>query len=260
MTPSQMAANTQIAGTFTQSAYAGAIIPVNSATTGVSTYTSNSDYSPTMIGAGSNQAQFRVVGAGLRVRYTGTELNRGGQYYCLTEPTHDNLNGLSIQNLVSFDECKKLNVSNRDWVTVLFHPTKQTASPDVGEFDANIDDLEFSYDANAGTNITTAGNNYMAIVVQAPSAALSASFDYEAYAVLEYTGQIVRGTTPSHVDPTGFAAVHATASMGGTLPFEGPAERHEETFMEKVESYASAAMTWIGNHVGALGAAAIAML
>jgi len=61
----------------------------------------------------------RIVSSSISIKYTGTELNRGGQVLCFAEPAHDNVHGAALADWLSRRE---INVdtptANRDkcWV------------------------------------------------------------------------------------------------------------------------------------------------
>jgi len=92
-------------------AHSGAVI-------GLST---NTPYSPTdFVGEG---LESRLVTAGLRARYTGTELNRSGIAVSLCEPHHHTLLSRSIEELMAFDAGVSQSV-DRKWVTASFQPNR----------------------------------------------------------------------------------------------------------------------------------------
>ncbi len=224
-------------GVFTTSAYAGTTIDVNSATAGVDQYFSNADYTSAQYGSAADQVQGRVVAAGLRIKYRGTELNRGGTIYALTEPTHDNLNGSTISALAGQADCKKFAV-NGQWTNLYYKPFS------AGE-------NQFGTTSSTSTNDTAAFTNYMVFMIQAPTPTTACEFEFEAYEVAEYTGRNVRGTQPSHFDPTGFAAVHAVAaSSNSRLPSQGNSDHKEKSFLQEIEKYLLEGISWVGNTIG----------
>lgn len=255
-TPAQMAARDQTAGFFSTNAYTGTTVECSASTTGVSYYRSNSEYTNSMFVPAQRQDQldYRVVASGLRIKYTGTELNRGGLAYVLQEPTHDSLQGVSISTLGQQVEMKQMTIG-REWLNVLYRPvkTRETEYTNRGTTSGVQSDMDDAFYYNT--------LNFMAILVQAPSAAVEASYAFEAYTVLEYTGAAVRGLTASHFDPTGYSAVHAASQTSEDRhPFTGEAQKKERSFVSTVEHYLSQAISWIGEHSGQLASAASAVM
>jgi hypothetical protein len=144
-----------------------------------------------------------VVAAGLRVRYSGTELERGGIKICLHEPTHGNLNGYDEAAIDAVKQSRRVQV-NREWTTVLYRPVR-------------TEDLAYR-DSIAGPTATSASAStyFMGVLVAAPSST-AISLEYEFFVLHEYQGSTVRGQTPTHVDPTGAAAVMYTAQSSRAL-------------------------------------------
>lgn len=236
VTPEFAVANDSISGFSTDSTFATLLVSPNSATTGVSAIKSNADYTSAQFGATPALIQRRVVGSGLRVRYAGTELGRGGQLYALQEPTHDNLNTTSITTMLAQDQARKFPMSSKEWLTVLYKPVGtnqfQTTAPSV-----------------ATDQTAVANSNYIAVIAQAPTATSSIVLEYEFYTVYEATGQIVRGIVNSHVDVAGYSAVHTTQSNGKIgVPTQAPAQKIQESFFQEVGEYLLKGLTWVGDH------------
>jgi len=65
----------------------------------------NSDYSVAVLlnNAAGQGIRQRVVASGLRIRYTGTELNRGGIIHAIEEPAHSTLSNLAITSISAYE-------------------------------------------------------------------------------------------------------------------------------------------------------------
>lgn len=159
---------------------------------------SNSEYVDSNVGTGENQFEYRVVSAELKARYIGTELNRSGQKVALMDSNHQTLFNRTLSSLDAEETSKRFPV-DRTWTRVLYRPVDN-------------DDFEFS----SVLPLPASNNHYMGIALQAPSG-VSTPFEFEAYATFEIFGKNIRGMTPSHVDPTGFGAVHAVSQLGQNL-------------------------------------------
>ncbi len=162
----------------------------------------NPDYSSTDFGIGA-LAQGRIIGAGLRVKYSGTELNRGGVLLGITSPNHQSLVNFDFTDVDKFD-CSVRFRPGEKWNTTLYCPVSQDEllyGPTLG--------------SKGGSDFTGAYvyQGLMAFMIQAPTVAVGAAFQYEFYLVYELQGVAVRGIVPSVSDPTGFSAVQTTAQL-----------------------------------------------
>lgn len=93
-------------------------------TGGLSGLNFNSPYTVAML-ATVGGVEWRVVSLGIRVRYTGPEIERGGTIYCLEDPDHMDLQNESPPTLMAFPKCYRSQV-NRDWVTCNWVPKRAT--------------------------------------------------------------------------------------------------------------------------------------
>lgn len=167
---------------------------------------------------------YRVVSCGLRIRYIGTELNRGGIILGLHDLNHNSLYERDFASIDGEINSVRFRV-DREWKTVLYKPVIDT--------DDNF--------ASAFPTFTPSGNDnsfYMGFIVSSPTATIPESYEYEIYGVYEFQGRIIRGQTPSHFDPVGYAAAHSVSqSPTQMIPFSGPAEVHEQSFLQKTVGY-----------------------
>lgn len=169
---------------------ASAPIPVlNTATAGVIAVNHNSDYLTSSFGAQNTLAQMRLVSMGFRLRYAGTELNRGGRIILLEEPDHLNVasSGISQASLMNYDKAKEHAIDNK-WVT-LCHT-------------GPVAPAEFQY--NGGATFDGSPHHYLMAIVQSSA---NNVFDVEFYWNFEVIGSIARGKTRSDSDENGLAIV-----------------------------------------------------
>lgn len=180
------------------SAYTLTAFPTTWTEAGVVASDSNSEYSTAQLVDGN--VLVRTVAHGLRVRYTGTEYARGGEIYSLQHPAHQTLSNATPGNLAGFDEFKRFEV-DREWKTVVYTPV-------------DLADTSFGLYANIAP--TALNGAFMGHMILAPSSTAE-TFSWEAFSVVEYNGPNVRGKTPSHYDPAGFAAVQAATALAQNL-------------------------------------------
>jgi hypothetical protein len=183
------------------STYAGTTVDYTTGAT-VSNSLSNSDYVAADFGNTPTTLQYRIVGAGLKVRYTGTELNKGGQLIAFADPRHRSVFQRSISSIDGNDTSRRFAM-NREWTTVLYRHV-------------DTDDLDFTATLPTVTPANTDSTFYTVVCFQAP-AGVSLSFEWEMHAHFEVVGRNIRGATPSYADPTGFAAVNAVTIFDDTL-------------------------------------------
>jgi hypothetical protein len=152
---------------------------------------SNAPYSASQFGHDVGQLSFRIVAFGLRVRFVGTELNRGGSKVCLVDPTHNSTQGRTEANLLAEPQARKCPVT-REWVNLHWQP---------------ITTDEYGFQA------ATFGGAYMTVMLISPDPAISLPFEFELYGIYEYQGSIARAQTHTFADPTGFAAVQTVSAQ-----------------------------------------------
>jgi hypothetical protein len=165
----------------------------------------NSNYNTASFVAGNNQ-QYRIVSAGLRIRYIGSELVRGGQVVGMHHPAHYSLQTYNIGTLDAYVESSRLPVT-RDWISVVYHPV-------------DTDDLDWKTSPfPVNTPAVTDSCYYMGFMIQAPdtTGANPLSFEYEMHFNYELSGPLVLNKEVSHVDPVGHGAVNAAAMITETV-------------------------------------------
>lgn len=215
----------------TRSDYDGDVAPTTGP--GTAAFQSNAPYPFTDWGSGVDQLTSRVVACGLRVRYIGTELNRGGQMIALADPSHSNMAGRTIVSLNGELETRKFPAT-REWVTVLYKPFFR-------------DELDF---------VTGTPHAFiLGVVIQAPDASTPVEYEFEMYAIHEYEGRKVRGKSPSHSDPVGFSAITSAALTSTALnpTTERTPQRSHNFFTDifhSIENSATSAAHFI-EHTGA---------
>lgn len=165
---------------------------------GVAGATSNSPYLSTSFGATEDLTAWRVVSAGLRVRYSGNNLNKGGSLVAFSHPSHNTIVGATDTEMLAYNTSKRLPVDN-SWTSLVWCP-------------ASFADFTFR-------QAVPGGSPSMGVSVEAPGATVI-SFAFEAYVNFEVNGRQIRGQTPTMQDPIGFAAVQAV-SQGGKMIYQG---------------------------------------
>jgi hypothetical protein len=136
-----------------------------------------------------DKAEYRLVASGLRIKYTGTELNRGGTIVGIVHPNRKDILGMTNSGVLSYaGQDPFSNDSSRPWYSLCWSPE---------------DHDDFDY---AGEPLTD-GNRCMGFMVNAPSAT-SLLFSYEFFGHYELVGSNIANKTVMAGDPVGgWAAV-----------------------------------------------------
>lgn len=171
----------------------------------------NSDYISTQVGPNNDQIQYRIVGAGLRLRYTGTSNNKGGVLRGFADPRHKTVQGRDNSSLDGEVTSKKFAADLKEWTCVCYRHM-------------DSDDLDYQQAVPVFGLLPNNPTFHMVATVAAP-AGIAQSYDWEAFSHFEVIGRDVRGTSPSHCDPLGFAAVHAACNFGNVMiPYNTPSD------------------------------------
>jgi len=211
--PRQAAANDCLCIYESTSAYAGSIVDLDNAVVGVNGQFSNSEFQFNQFGS---DLSARVVSANLNIKYSGTELNRGGTCYGLQDADHSVAFDLTIAEMEAEEQARKFDTAKK-WRSVIYRPS------------SDADEDFFKTFIAGGTNpIANVDDQfYMTWMVQAP-AGVTLTFDVEFWCILEFQGRNVRGMDLSASDATGYQAVHMASQLGSHLmPTEVPAQQRQ---------------------------------
>lgn len=158
--------------------------------TNVSMQNHNGPYSFPQFGDGVGKVQFRTVSAELRIKYTGTEEDRGGLVTILEHPEHQSIVGYTLAQMQAYDVCRTEAVKANSWHSCLY------SGP------INDTETEFS-----SVPLVTP---FMGIVV---SGGTNLSFQVEGWANYEFTGDLVRNKIDVCADEQGGVAVATAAKV-----------------------------------------------
>lgn len=149
----------------------------------------NSPYLSSAFGNADELADFRLVSAGIRVRYTGTELNRGGSIVGLSQPEGASLSGAGTARsaFLAYNGVQSVPVGT-GWVSVVWSPTTYY-------------DYDFTYQTPG-----VVAECPMGILITSP-VLTGVSFDFEVVAHYEIMGQNIPDKTSSKGDVVGASAV-----------------------------------------------------
>jgi hypothetical protein len=229
--------------------YASAANTISSVNSSIATYTgltignlgavgtvgtsSNSDYADASFGNGASKAQYRVVSAGLRVRYIGTNLNMGGTIIAFVDPTSTTIVGRAAADLRAEITSRRLPV-NREWSTILWRPVL-------------ISDYSFSTSLpSSGFIAGTWGN--MGFLIESPDPSLSMLYEYEFSAVLEINGRDIRGQTVTKSDVVGQTAIASVSLTANSfIPHQMGSTTSSENFLDKVANEIHTANSYVAS-------------
>ncbi len=208
--PFNLAATTSTAAQrpirYTDSTYAGAVLQTDSTAVGVLELDSNSPFATT----GADSISARLVSAGIRVRYAGTELNCGGTIVCLEDPEHYNMDELGQSDLLAHEQSRSYSVEMGKWSNVTFKP-RSTNELQFYNIDMKPDSEAQNMTARS-TNAETGVGTPWCLAIAIVSAVVTQPFYFEVYGNFEFIGENVRGKSRTMLDARGATAVREAAS------------------------------------------------
>jgi len=147
----------------------------------------------------------RVVGTALRIRYTGREIDRGGQIVAFRDPDNENVTSVrTFQQLKDFETSRTYEVS-RDWVTVNYRPTRPA------EFEYSRSGDLAGTDPISGPAVVRWSQGF---TIQ--GAVPGSPFEFEVVSFVEYLGNI-DNVTHTHSDIVAMSYIrNATPSSSST--------------------------------------------
>lgn len=179
---------------------------------------------------------FRLVGAGIRVRYTGTAFNRGGRITAYRDP----FNG-DLQHFPSgFTPTSATFLLTREAVTDVVSADWHHVSYGI----ADQDNLTYNfyhprYDNSVSFAFATSAlHRNLILYVDAPPG-VPLQFEFDAISHFEVNGQGL-ATTPSHADPIGNAAV-STALTQEPISTKTPAQNYASVINKAMSALAYSA-------------------
>ncbi len=176
---------------FTQSAFAGAFFDPASIPAGTGVLASNSQITVAAMQSTTATRDYRLVGAGVRIRYTGTELNRGGRLVLYRNRSNQPSIGLNTIATALLDNYYSSEDVDRDWATVTYSPSR-------------ADDITYQKYIDPIVSSTV---GYPIFMIMFESTAGN-QFEFECIAHYEMiAGSVGIPVTPSHSDPIGMGAV-----------------------------------------------------
>lgn len=185
-------------------------------------------------GSAPSSVRGRIIATGVRIRYIGTELERGGRIVTYVSPSHSNLNGSSFDRLASRAEAVRLPVS-REWVemTVFANTTDELEYPGhlynaTGQSEYIRSVYPCSNNETINSTDSYKGGVPIAFIF---TGSAGNQFEYEIITHCEYVGASTASfVTPSHCDIEGMSKVQNAASQCG-MARAGTSDRTGERSM-----------------------------
>jgi hypothetical protein len=208
-------------------------------------YEHNGSMTFQQVGAGIAGArnEFRTVGCGIRIRYTGANDTMAGRLILIQTPDHETVEGMQGASVEQYDQARTFPVS-KTWTTLAYQPI-------------DSDECEFekvqSVGYTPGNPPTNAGQfpYPLGVLINSPS---PASFEYQVVWIFEFVGPQARGSMRSEVDPVGFGAT--IASTGTTTGTKNP----ETTFANTVEKIVNNVAEFTGIRQDQMASAAVGLV
>lgn len=156
----------------------------------------------------SNGISARLVACGVRIRYRGTELERGGTIVLAREPDGRAINNIPVSTLLDWTPTSRAPC-DRSWHHVNWRPTTKE---------------DFEYQSTA-----TVGAFCMAIAIEGANP--GNVFEYEVVSFIEYVGA-VPDISKSHSDITGMSVIRGALPTVNTI---GSAQAEHEAVKAEAE-------------------------
>lgn len=126
----------------------------------------------------SEGVQYKVVSYGIRVKYLGTELDRGGQVVALHHPNKNiSWSQKTFDDMLKLDRAVPQRPKDDGWISAVFRPR------DSNDNVYHINETQQKHD--------------LVVAFEAPNATTPLKFLWEMHANYEFVGDTVRGKTPS---------------------------------------------------------------
>jgi hypothetical protein len=174
---------------------------LSSAAAGVTLIQNNGPFATASWGPDADEIQSRVVSAGIRARYTGTQQDLAGSMLCFEEPSHQTMNQVdfSWNSIRSHDRARTVPTT-REWVSVTSQP---------------ISSVEMN-DYNIAPTDGSTNKYYMVIMMTGTP---GQGFDYDVTLNVEFIGALARSKTRNDEEPK-LGAITSRMAQASTLFFD----------------------------------------
>lgn len=171
---------------------------------------------------------YRVVGAGIKVCYTGNEMNRQGIWLSVRDPSNSPVpGGTTVNGFLTFRETVQSAV-DKEWHCCLYKPT--TASDSA--YAPNGRDI----DGTAPSGYLY--NQFPCMLMMLSGGTPGASFQFDTIQWIEMTGRGLPVLSKSHADPFGLSVASAAVSshqpesspQQNAVAFAKSMDEHVQTF------------------------------
>lgn len=177
----------------TNSAYGGTSFALDGVNpTGTINVFSNSPYGTASFT--SQTGSTRLVACGIRVKYSGTVMNRAGMVFAIQNRNHTSLDGLSSPQIGVMPNALVTVTTDNEWVNVVYTPNDPT-------------DFDFYLPQNRGASGNLGQLGLIGILLEGMGAAGNGSFLYEIHGHYETNLRADPGLTSSESDPVGLSSV-----------------------------------------------------
>jgi len=172
----------------------------------------NTDYNSAqlIVNALGQGLEFRVVGAGLRVRYIGPLLQEAGIAHCFIDPDHYSIQSQTVSQIGMMETYFNMPITQTDWITLTYSPVC------TQEFMYQPDPIN-----NPGFNFGRATDqHFMGIAFSGLPPGNNLSVEVVIH--YEAVGRVVRGKTATPSDVVGTGIVLGATSSGTQLENQDP--------------------------------------
>lgn len=165
----------------------------------------NTPYTTAMLvnATGNVGIKYRIVGAGLRIKYVGNVLQMGGQIHAFVGPDHSTVSDLSVAEISQYDSYVSYTVVSQmenkkdPWTYITYQPVVEE------DFDMSVDPAS-NTGAGEWSNQPTK-NHFMGFIITGLPNGIDC-MQYEAILLTEEVGANVTSKTNTPSDPIGASA------------------------------------------------------
>lgn len=208
--PSNIAVNDANCAYVTGATFVGTFLDTSG--TGITAVKSNSPYSSASYGAALLKSRF--VAGEIRIRYIGTELNRGGDAVVYCDTNHNSLVGATAgteAKLLSYAASGRSFIDMHEWISC--------------KYNGVVDPTEENFVVDPSSSVLTK-NASACMAIWINSAVPAQPFDYEVWGHFEVVGSLGAAMTTTTPDPIAHTAVNS-AAQSAQITHPGSHEEHE---------------------------------
>jgi hypothetical protein len=171
----------------------------------------------------------------MRIRYRGTELNKGGSLTAMRHPDNETLVGKNTDDLRQYETCT-VGMISRDWITVTYRPVRP------GEFEYSPYPVGDADSPGAGNGVQNFPLAFRIDGTTTTTGSGPQQFDVELVKFIEFIGS-VDNITRTHTD------LQSMSLVRNALPSKSVSKKPSNTLMKGIVSIGKEALKTLPGHM-----------